>query len=72
MKRQSFDVVWRVVAGVVAAYLVAVLAIWWWWDAEPDQFDVKALAESAARESGDRAVVLSNKNMRVNNGDSAS
>ena len=56
VKRQSFDVVWRVVAGVVAAYLVAVLAIWWWWDAEPDQFDVKALAESAARESGDRAV----------------
>ncbi|MCY4200286.1 MAG: DUF2333 family protein [Gammaproteobacteria bacterium] len=56
VKRQSFDVVWRVVAGVVAAYLVAVLAIWWWWDAEPDQFDVKALTESAARESGDRAV----------------
>jgi len=53
---KAFGIVWRAVAGVFAAYLLAVLSLWWWWDAEPKQFDVNARAQAMAQASGDRVV----------------
>jgi len=53
---KSFGMVWRVLAGIFAIYLVTVLFLWWWWDAEPKQFDAKVQAEAMAHASGDQVV----------------
>ena len=55
-KLKAFGIVGRVLAAVLAVYLVTVLFLWWWWDAEPDQFDVQARAEVMAAASGHQLV----------------
>ena len=38
----------RLILGLLATYVLVVLALMWWWDTEPDHFDVAAAAQSRA------------------------
>ncbi len=52
----SFGSLAGVLAGIAAAYVLAVLFLWWWWDKEPDEFDVRERAAATAQVSGHRMV----------------
>ena len=47
----------RLLAGLVAAYLLACLSLGWWWNEEPDLFDVRANAASHAQQAQREPVI---------------
>ena len=46
----------RVAGGLIAVYLILVLALAWWWDYEPELFDVRAHAEEHAGDANRQVV----------------